>query len=162
MRFLCWILNTCRLNQRCRNSCFVCSRGTQHAQADACNPDIWFSKIGTRTSWGAATGSEPAYRSEPTLSPRRARFGGRRLLFSNRCRTSGTLSRPRGLPSAWERYGSPKNRRGHLGVNRDAVRIPACLPPPAARRALAWGLASFGAGASRGCGFCSPHDPRTR
>ena len=29
----------------------VCSEAAQHVQADACNPDSWFSKMGTRTSW---------------------------------------------------------------------------------------------------------------
>jgi hypothetical protein len=82
--FSCGSWNTCRANQRCRNMKFLGQprersmlRLTRAIQMLSCQ------RWAPEPRGASATGSEPAFRSESTCSPRRTRFGGRWVAFQH-------------------------------------------------------------------------------
>ncbi len=69
---------SCRPSSNCRFIA-VRSEDAQHVQADACNPEFSCQRWAPEPRGITVTGSEPAVDGERTLSPRRARSGGRSL-----------------------------------------------------------------------------------
>jgi hypothetical protein len=69
-------LGTCLVPCRCRSFRPVCNGGARHAQTDACNPDLVFKDGHPHLVRLLPPVPNRLCGSEPTVTPRRARFGG--------------------------------------------------------------------------------------
>jgi hypothetical protein len=119
----------------CRSSSLRVQRGHAAPSGRRVQSRLCFQRRAPIPRGATATGSEPAADSEPTFSPRRARFGGHLAAEADRCRTADAPSPSKpDLSAKVDR--DDREPFHHPAVKRGGARTPARLLP----LSLPWAL----------------------